>query len=602
MRLSAHPADDTAKAPVTAGEPATEIPDLTEPAPLPPDARPAKESTRGPMVGRTRHLVVPLTVWAVVMITLLETMQTLVHDQQSQARQRFTERVETAAAFTDAYLDEQVARQIRWGEQFLAGPVIEQTALDRAAIVLGFVTLGVLDAQGRVIATTPRNPKLIGSDTAATNPFLRRALDENRPQFSPVFRSLVRPLAVVGVAVPYASAAGRRVLTGAPSLQVSPLGVYVERSVSVPGGRAYLVDEAGNLVAGIGYDGAEVTPLTKLAPRLAAAMMIRPRGIHHKDEQPWTYASVAIPGTNWTLIADVPDSTLYADAAHFRRWMSTTLIGVALIGLVVALLVGAARRRQREADLALRLANDELRTSYAELASRTHQTQAANAELASFAYSVAHDLRAPLRAISGFAEALLEDYGDRLDDTGRRYARRMREASHTMGRLIDDLLELSRLSRTAVRRTSVDLTALTHEVAASLRADEPGRDVDLRVADGVVASADPMLIRTVLENLLGNAWKFTSQQPDAVVEFGCHDDGEGPAVYFVADNGVGFDPTYVDKLYQPFQRLHTASQYPGTGIGLASVRRIVERHGGRVWAEGAVGRGATFYFTLEADR
>jgi CHASE3 domain sensor protein/signal transduction histidine kinase len=228
---------------------------------------------------------------------------------------------------------------------------------------------------------------------------------------------------------------------------------------------------------------------------------------------------------------------------------------------------------------------------------RTVQLQAANKELETFAYSVSHDLRAPLRGIDGFSQALLEDYGDRLDAAGLDYLRRVRTAAQRMAELIDDLLQLSRVTRSELRREMVDLSALAADIATTLRQHEPQRALDVTIADRVVAQGDPRLLRVLLENLLGNAWKFTSQRPHAHIEFGLarHD---GKPVYFVRDDGAGFDMAYADKLFGAFQRLHAATEFEGSGIGLATVARIAHRHGGRVWAEGAVDAGATFFFTL----
>ncbi len=252
------------------------------------------------------------------------------------------------------------------------------------------------------------------------------------------------------------------------------------------------------------------------------------------------------------------------------------------------------RRRSEEE---LRRHRDEIRGLNERLASRAAALQTANRELESFSYSVSHDLRTPLRAIDGFTRALEEDYGPRLDEEARRYIERVRRATRRMAQIIDDLLLLSRVARGELRGEPVDLTALAGEVDAALRAAQPEREVEFRAAPAVRAFGDSRLLRIVLENLLGNAWKYTSRQPRARIEFG-EENGAGEPVYFVRDDGAGFDMAYADKLFGAFQRLHDASEFPGSGIGLATVARIVQRHGGRAWAEGGVGRGATFYFTL----
>ena len=231
------------------------------------------------------------------------------------------------------------------------------------------------------------------------------------------------------------------------------------------------------------------------------------------------------------------------------------------------------------------------------------RVQELNRELEAFSYSVSHDLRAPLRGIVGFSQALFEDHAGQLDEDGQGLVARIIAAGQRMGRLIDDLLEFSRLSRAEMSRRSVDLTALAREVEHGLREREPDREVVVTIAEGLQAEGDPQLLRAVLENLLGNAWKYTSKKTGARIEMGVvPSTNGGPATFFVKDDGAGFDMTYADKLFEPFRRLHAAHEFDGTGIGLATVHRIVQRHGGRVWAQGAVGVGATFQFTLEGGQ
>jgi signal transduction histidine kinase len=229
------------------------------------------------------------------------------------------------------------------------------------------------------------------------------------------------------------------------------------------------------------------------------------------------------------------------------------------------------------------------------------ELQRANGELESFSYSVSHDLRAPLRSIDGFSLALLEEYASALDDKGRSYLTRVRAAAQRMAELIDDLLELSRVSRAELTRDRARISEIARGVADELRRREPERDVTFAIREGLVVDADSRLLRVVLDNLIGNAWKFTSKTVQARIEFDV-DLQKGESVYFVRDNGAGFNMTYAAKLFGPFQRLHADTDFPGTGIGLATVRRIVDRHGGRVWAEGALGRGATVSFTIPPTR
>jgi signal transduction histidine kinase len=224
-----------------------------------------------------------------------------------------------------------------------------------------------------------------------------------------------------------------------------------------------------------------------------------------------------------------------------------------------------------------------------------------NEELEAFSYSVSHDLRAPLRAIDGFSEALLEDHADQLDEEGKHNLQRVRAAAKRMGDLIDDLLKLSRVERTGLRREPVDLSRLARRIGESLAESEPDRRVAFRVDDGLVADVDAHLVQIVLENLLGNAWKFTRKTSAPQVELASVMK-DGQTTFYVRDNGAGFDEKYVQRLFAPFQRLHSEGDFPGTGIGLATVRRVVERHGGRAWAEGQVNRGATVYWTLPSTK
>jgi signal transduction histidine kinase len=242
-------------------------------------------------------------------------------------------------------------------------------------------------------------------------------------------------------------------------------------------------------------------------------------------------------------------------------------------------------------------AEDDIRKLNSQLVQRSAQLEASNKELEAFSYSVSHDLRAPLRGIDGFSQAVLEDYDEKLDESGRSYLRRVRTASQRMSQLIDAMLNLARLTRAEIHTQTFDMSVMVRAILDDFQNMEPDRHVECIVAKNIFATADPQLLRAVLENLLGNAWKFTRQQIHPRIEFG-HGQYKGQAAYFITDNGAGFDMAYVHKLFGAFQRLHAYTEYPGVGVGLATVHRIIQRHGGQIWAEGTVGKGATFHFTL----
>jgi signal transduction histidine kinase len=294
--------------------------------------------------------------------------------------------------------------------------------------------------------------------------------------------------------------------------------------------------------------------------------------------------------------------TLIVKSEQTQVWWSffgVTLLDILLLAAAAELLIRILRDRQMLADRTAEIAtlNADLEERVAQ---RTRELATSNQELEAFSYSVSHDLRAPLRTIDGFSLALEEDFADKLNDEGRDYIARVRAGVQRMGQLIDALLQLSRVTRSELQTEPVDLTSLATLVFNDLQSGDPTRHVVFSAQPGVITQADPRLLRIALENLIGNAWKFTSKNPDARIEFGSGYRDER-TVYFIRDNGAGFDMQYVDRLFTAFQRLHGDRDFKGSGIGLATVSRIVRRHHGIIGAESEIGRGATFYFSLSGD-
>jgi light-regulated signal transduction histidine kinase (bacteriophytochrome) len=336
--------------------------------------------------------------------------------------------------------------------------------------------------------------------------------------------------------------------------------------------------------------GDQLTELAPLAPALPSSWPLR------------VALAYLVFGILWIFFSDRAQFWLGIDVASALRFQTAKgwlfVMGSAVL---IFVLLSVVQRRNQAVLAALLESRNEVSRINAELEQRvierTHQLEAANRELEAFAYAVSHDLRAPLRSLSGFSQILRETMPPGLDDKSLHYLSRIHDASLKMSGLIEDLLSLSRVSRTALTPTSVDLTQLWEDAAVVIRERYPGREVSLTVQPNLTVMGDLRLLRIALENLLDNAWKYSSVRTLAQITIGA-EQRDGQCVYFIRDNGIGFDMAYANKLFWPFQRLHTESQFPGTGIGLVTVQRIVIMHGGRIWADAAPDRGATFFFTV----
>ena len=425
-----------------------------------------------------------------------------------------------------------------------------------------------------------------------------------RPYISSVYTRAAAPqLSVIAIAVPVKGTTGH--VVGILVLQILIENLLESVKGINTGAEAfiYIVDSKGQMAFHSKHrDQKKIIDLsaTPIVQKLRRGEQGVEIGFDALEQEESIIAYATVPDYGWGVVVQQPARSAMGLAARDEQ-LRQILAGyglILLLGTMTAILMlriaGARQRaesdRRMKADLEQRVIE------------RTIELQAVNRELEAFSYSVSHDLRAPLRAIDGFSQAVLEDYADRLDDQGKDYLNRVRAATQRMGHLIDDMLTLSRVTRVEMQRGTVDLSALAADVFAELQKSEPERKVDWRIEPGLIAEGDAQLLRVALVNLLGNAWKFTGKTATAKIEFGAMRDADGAPdsapSFFVRDNGAGFDMTYAGKLFGAFQRLHLTSEFPGTGIGLATVQRIIHRHGGRVWAEGAVGKGATFYFSL----
>jgi len=449
------------------------------------------------------------------------------------------------------------------------------------------------DPAGTLMADTPAVPEVRGKNFASRDWY--RGVSSNwKPYVSDVYQRAAQPrYNVVAAAIPVKAEKDRIVGILVLQVQLNALVGWSNSIVIGPSGFVYVVDRKGQLATHPRLpSGGEIlnfssVPVVQKVLRQQSGIEIMFNPIEN-DERIAAYAP--IPGIGWGVIATEPTQTAFARRDENLRRLIVRygfifLISCALAYVILRTVIG------------LKQAEEKIQTLNNELKERAIRLEVANKELESFSYSVSHDLRAPLRSIDGFSEALVEDYADKLDRQAKDYLQRIRAATQRMGQLIDDLLNLSRVARSEIKADHVDLSAVAHAIATELKKTDPGRQVEFVLGEGVTATGDRRLLRIALENLIGNAWKFTAKRPSARIEFGVTGDN-GARAYFVRDNGAGFDMAYANKLFGAFQRLHTTMEFNGTGIGLATVQRIIHRHNGRVWAAAKVEQGATFYFTL----
>ncbi|HEU0283425.1 MAG TPA: cache domain-containing protein [Gallionella sp.] len=464
--------------------------------------------------------------------------------------------------------------------------------------------LFITDTKGTLKADVPALPGAHGINLASLD-WYREVSRNWQPYVSPAHLRMAAPqINIFAVASPVKTAAGQ--VTG-----ILVLHIHIEKLLEWLAGiqtgneaSVYIVDSKGQMAFHSGQQNHK--QITDLSANPVVQKLRRGEkgvevgsGVMEQQESIVAYAPVS--GFGWGVIVQQPVRSSMGLAARDTQ-LHNLLVGYGLILLlcamtaILALRVVNARQRE-ESD---RLMKAELERQVAE---RTSELQVANRELQSFSYAVSHDLRAPLRSIDGFSQAVIEDYAGKLDDQGRDYLVRVRAATQRMGHLIDDMLALSRVTLAEMQRGTVDLSALAAEVIVELQKSEPERKVDWRIEPGLAATGDAHLLRVLLVNLLGNSWKFTGKTANATIEFGATRNApiqntQGTRDFFVRDNGAGFDMTYAGKLFGAFRRLHTNADFPGTGIGLATVQRIIHRHGGQVRGEGVAGHGATFYFSL----
>ena len=516
----------------------------------------------------------------------LSRRQSIAHLAASALEQRFNRLTDIGVSLATRVRFRQLVGEEKWDE---AIEILKDVRADFPFIERVFLA----DPTGTLRADIPALPGVRGRNFASRD-WYRGVSDKWSPYVSDVYQRAAEPrYNVVAAAIPVKAEKDR--IVGILVLQVQ-LNSLVGWSNSIdigPSGFVYVVDRSGQLAThaklpsqGEIVNYATVPVVQKvLRGQSGVEAMFNPL---ENEERIAAYAPV--PGIGWGVIASESVRTAFAQrnanlTRVLVRYGFIFLLSCALAYVILRTMTG------------LKLAEDKIRSLNEELQRRATKLELTNKELESFSYSVSHDLRAPLRSIDGFSQALAEDYADQLDTQGKDYLQRICAATRRMGQLIDDLLDLSRVARSEIKAERVDLSSVARAIATELQQAEPSRQVEFLIGQGITATGDRRLLRIALANLLGNAWKFSAKRTPARIEFGMAGEN-GTRAYFIRDNGAGFDMAYANKLFGAFQRLHTTTEFNGTGIGLATVQRIIHRHNGRVWAEAKVEQGATFYFTV----
>ncbi|HWO41207.1 MAG TPA: cache domain-containing protein [Candidatus Eisenbacteria bacterium] len=516
----------------------------------------------------------------------LSQRQSLAHVAAVTVKERFGRLVDIAESLASRVRFRKLVAEGEWADaiEILASVPKDFPFVER---------LFLADLAGTLWADTPALPDIRGKNFSDRDWY--RGVSRNRgPYVSEVYRRAARPqYNVFAVATPVKDGSGAPVAILVLQVKLDFLLQWINATNSKTPGWIVLVDQRGTIAAhprlspqGELIDYRASVPVQKLLTgESGVGVFVSPMT---NGEQVVAFEPVSEYG--WGVLVEQP----YGEAFPARdKALNSLIIAYAVIGLftcVLAYLILHFMAEQKRVQ-------NEIRKLNGQLTQKSAETEAANKELEAFSYSVSHDLRAPLRAIDGFSRILLDEHAASLSKEGQRLLKVARENAVNMGQLIDELLTFSRLSRQPLGKTRVETAELARQVFQDLRAQENGRQIEVSLAELPPCQGDPRLLRQVFVNLVANAFKYTRKRPVARIEVG-FEKKEGEIVYFIKDNGVGFDMRYADKLFRVFQRLHRAEDYEGTGVGLAIVQRVIQRHGGRVWAEADVDRGATFYFTV----